>query len=351
MRGKLTTILAATAWLAAALAAPPSENLAFAGPLQVAGDGSTFAYPMYAKWIAEYARVAPGVRFTYQPNGSGAGIHDIMLGTVDFAGTDGPLTKTQMLDFELHRACDLLHLPTALGADVPIYHVPGVTQELNFTPQALAGIYLGTIGKWNDPRISAANPGVALPAHDIVVVHRQDGSGTTYVWTDYLSKVSPEWSERVGAAISVLWPRGIAGKGNEGVVRLVEQTPYSIGYSELTYAVRNKLPYGVVENRAGQFVKADFASVTAAAAAAAQNMPGDFRISITDAPGKGVYPISSFTWLLIPSAIPEPAKKVALIGFLRWGLTKGQDFLEPLSYARLPAAVIVKEEEALKRLK
>ena len=199
---------------------------------------------MYSKWIEEYQRDNPAVHLTYVSNGSGAGIHDIMMGTVDFAGTDGPLNKVQMLDFSTHRNCEVLHFPMAIGADVPIYNIPGVIQELNFTPQALAGIYLGTITKWNDPEIAKPNPDVSLPANDIVVVHRQDGSGTTYVWTDYLTKVSEDWKQRVGTGISVNWPVGVAATGNEGVVRAVEHTPYSIGYSELTYAVRNRLFYG-----------------------------------------------------------------------------------------------------------
>ena len=315
------------------------------------GDGSTFAYPMYSKWIEEYQRDNPAVHVTYVSNGSGAGIHDIMLGTVDFAGTDGPLNKAQMLDFSTHRNCEVLHFPAALGADVPIYNVPGVIQALNFTPQALAGIFLGAITKWNDPEIAKPNPQVSLPANDIVVVRRQDGSGTTYVWTDYLTKVSEDWKQRVGTGISVIWPVGIAANGNEGVVQMVSRTAYSIGYSELTYAVRNRLFYGSVANRSGQFIQANLASVTAAAAGVADNMPDDFRVSITDAPGQDAYPISSFTWMLIPSVITDSAKRAALIRFLHWGLTKGQDYLEPLSYARLPSAVIVKEEKAIAKIK
>jgi phosphate transport system substrate-binding protein len=319
--------------------------------LVINGDGSTFAYPMYSKWIEEHQKDNPALHFTYVSNGSGAGIHDVMLGTVDFAGTDGPLNKTQMLDFSTHRNCEVLHFPTALGADVPIYNVPGVIQELNFTAQALAGIYLGTITKWNDPEIAKPNPNVSLPADDIVVVHRQDGSGTTYVWTDYLTKVSSDWQQRVGFGIAVIWPVGVAANGNEGVVQTVEHTPNSIGYSELTYAVRNRLFYGSVANRSGQFIKADLASVTAAAASVAEAMPADFRVSITDAPGQQAYPISSFTWMLIPSVITDSAKRTAIINFLRWGLTKGQDYLEPLSYARLPNAVIAMEEAAIRKIK
>jgi len=322
-----------------------------ADPLLITGGGSTFAYPMYAKWFDEYRRVAPGVQFIYQPTGSGAGIHDVMLGLVDFGGSDGPLNKMQMLDFSTHRNCEVLHFPTALGADVPIYNLPGITRELNFTPEILARIFLGQITKWNDPRIATANPGVPLPADKITVVHRSDASGTTYVWTDYLSKVSLDWKERVGTSISVIWPTGVPAKGNEGVSGRVSQTPYSIGYAELTYAIHKKIAYGNVKNAAGDFVKADFASVTAAAAGAAQNMPDDFRVSITDAPGPEAYPISSFTWMLIPSVVADSAKRTALIRFLQWGLTKGQDYLEPLSYARLPGAIIAREERAIDRIK
>lgn len=306
---------------------------------------------MYSKWIEEYEKIDPGVRFTYESNGSGAGIHDVTFGTVDFAGTDGPLTETQSLDFSTHRNCEVLHYPTALGADVPVYHVPGVIQELRFTPAVLAGIYLGKINKWNDPAIASANPDVSLPSNKIVVVHRQDGSGTTYVWTDYLSKVSPEWKKRVGAGISVMWPVGLAGEHNDGVVELVDSTQYSIGYTELTYAIRKHLSYGSVANSAGRFMKADFAGVTASAAGVANNMPDDFRVSITNAPGQDAYPISSFTWVLVPSIITDSAKREAIISFLRWGITKGQDYLEELNYARLPDAVVAKEEKAIDNIK
>jgi phosphate transport system substrate-binding protein len=322
-----------------------------ADKLVLTGDGSTFASPMYTKWIEEYEKGNPTVHLTYVSNGSGAGIHDIMMGTVDFAGTDGPLNKTQMLDFSTHRQCDVLHFPTAIGADVPIYNLPDVTAALNFTPQALAGIFLGTITKWNDPAIAKPNPNVTLPEKDIAVVHRQDASGTTYVWTDYLSKVSSDWYQRVGQGISVMWPVGVGAKGNDGVSKTVASTPYSIGYSELTYALRNQLAYGNVLNRSGQFVKADLASVNAAAASAAGKIPDDFRVSITDAPGEGAYPISSFTWILLPSVITDPAKGAALKQFLQWGLTKGQDYLEPLSYARLPSELIRKEQDGLANIK
>lgn len=329
----------------------PTPAIAHDSPLLVKGDGSTFAFPMYSKWIEMYEKDNPAVHFTYVSNGSGAGIHDVMLGLVDFAGTDGPLNKTQMLDFGTHRNCEVLHFPTALGADVPIYNIPGITQELRFTPDVLAGIYLGEITKWNAPQIVQSNPQLKLPDHEIVVVHRRDGSGTTYVWTDYLSKISSKWRERAGRGISVVWPAGLAAVGNQGVVDLVERSAYSIGYSELTYAVQKKLLYGSVENRAGQFVKASSASVTAAAADPADKMPEDFRVSITDAPGTEAYPISSFTWMLIPSVVTEAAKRDALVAFLRWGLTTGQSLLDGLSYAPLPPAVISREESAIDRIR
>ena len=322
-----------------------------ADPLVLSGDGSTFAYPMYSKWIEEYQKENPAVHLTYVSNGSGAGIHDIILGRVDFAGTDGPLNKVQMLDFSTHRNCEILHFPTAIGADVPIYNIPGVTRELNFTPQALAGIYLGAISKWNDPAIAKANPNVPLPADNIVVARRQDGSGTTYIWTDYLTKVSSDWHARVGTGISVIWPVGVSAKGNQGVVETVANTPYAIGYSELSYVVRNRLTYGSVLNRSGHFIKADLASLTTAAADFADHIPADFRVSITDAPGQGAYPISSFTWMLVPSVITDSSKRTAIIHFLEWGLTKGQDYLEPLSYAPLPNAVITREQKALANIK
>ena len=335
--------------VATALCAAPRQT-ALADPTAIKGDGSTFAYPMYEKWIEEYQKENPAVLITYQSNGSGAGIHDIMLALVDFAGTDGPLTNTQMLDFSTHRNCEVLHYPTALGADVPVYNIAGV-QGLKFTPEALSGIYLGDIGWWDDAAIAKANPGVALPHSRIVVVHRQDGSGTTYVWTDYLSKVSQSWRDRAGTGISVNWPVGIASKGNEGVAQMVAKTPNSIGYVELTYAVRKHLNYGAVENRAGNFIVADLASVTAAAAEAALKMPDDFRVSITDAPGEKAYPISSFTWMLVPSDVPDSAKRAAIQGFLRWGLGRGQEQLEPLNYARLPSNIIDQENKVLARIK
>lgn len=328
----------------------PSASSSSGGVVSINGAGSTFAYPMYSKWFDEYHKAHPDAQFNYQSIGSGGGIRQIIAGTVDFGGTDGPMTPEQMADFKSKQNCNILHFPSALGADVPTYNIPGVSDELNFTPAALAGIFLGKITKWNDPEIAGANPNVQLPGNDIVVVHRSDGSGTTYVWVDYLAKVSPEWKEKVGVATSVNWPVGLGGKGNEGVMGLVKQTPNSIGYVELIYAIQNHVPYGKVQNHAGKFVKADLSSVTAAAAGAAQNMPDDFRVSITNAPGDAAYPISSFTWLLIPDQIQDATKKKAIVDFLHWGLTDGQDLLEPLSYARVPKEVLAKEEAAISKI-
>jgi len=305
---------------------------------------------MYSKWFNEYHKMHPDLEINYQSLGSGAGIKQVTEGTVDFGATDGPMNDQQLQEFKTKRNCEVLHFPTVLGADVPTYNIPGVTAELKFTPAALAGIFLGKITKWNDPELAKANPNVKLPNQDLMVVHRSDGSGTTYVWVDYLSKVSPEWKQKVGVGTSVNWPAGLGGKGNEGVSGTIKQTQYSIGYVELVYAVQNKLPYGVVENAAGNFVKADLASVTAAAAGAAANMPADFRVSITNAPGKTAYPISSFTWLLVPSTIPDAAKKKALVDFLHWMLGPGQKLTAELSYAELPKQVVAQELKAISKI-
>jgi phosphate transport system substrate-binding protein len=305
--------------------------------------GATFPYPIYSKWFDEYHKLHPNVQINYQSIGSGGGIRQLMDKTVDFGASDGPMTDEQLKQ----AGFKILHFPTVLGADIPSYNIPGVTAELKFTPAALAGIYLGKITKWNDPAIAGPNPGVKLPADDIVVLHRSDGSGTTYIWTDYLSKVSPEWQSKVGRNTSVNWPVGLGGKGNEGVAGLLKQTPDSIGYIELIYAIQNNLSYGSVQNAAGQFVKASLAGVSAAAAGAAKNMPDDFRVSITDAPGKDAYPISSFTWLLIPAQIQDAAKKTAIKDFLHWMITTGQNDCEALAYAKLPKDVVAKEEKAI----
>jgi len=317
-----------------------------AGQVLLNAAGATFPYPIYSKWFDQYHSLHPNVQINYQSIGSGGGIRQLLDKTVDFGASDGPMNDDQLKQAKV----PILHFPTVLGAAVPSYHVPGVTVELNFTPEVLAGIFLGKVSRWNDPAIVAANPGVKLPKDDIVVVHRSDGSGTTYIWTDYLSKVSPEWQSKVGKGTSVNWPVGLGGKGNEGVSALLEQTPDSIAYIELIYAVQNKILYGKVKNSAGEFVKADLASVSAAAAAAAKTMPDDFRVSITNPPGKMAYPIASFTWLLIPSKIDDPAKRDVVKDFLKWMMTDGQKTAEPLSYAQLPKEVVTKEMKAIAQI-
>lgn len=320
------------------------------GNLLINGAGATFPNPIYSKWFAVYHQKHSNIEFNYGSVGSGAGIRQVTDGTVDFGASDGPMTDEQLKTYQDKHGFLLLHFPTVLGAVVPTYNVPGVTASLNFTPEALAGIYLGKITKWNDPAITGANKGVNLPAQDIVVIHRSDGSGTTYIWTDYLSKISDEWKSKVNKNTSVNWPVGLGGKGNEGVTGLVKQTPDSIGYVELIYAVQNNIPYGTVKNSSGTFIKADLGGVTAAAAGAAKDMPADFRVSITNAPGKTAYPISSFTWLLIPSKIQDGAKRDALKDFLKWMLTDGQSYCEQLSYAKLPKEVVQKETQAINKV-
>jgi phosphate transport system substrate-binding protein len=305
--------------------------------------GATFPYPIYSKWFSVYQTAHSGVQINYQSIGSGGGIRQLQSGTVDFGASDVPLTDEQAAGFKFK----VLHFPTVLGAVVPTYNVSGVAGDLNFTQKGLAGIYLGTITKWNDPEIAKANPGVKLPGDDIVVVHRSEGSGTSFIFTDFLSKVSDQWKSKVGAGASVNWPVGLGGKGNEGVTGLIKQTPGSIGYVELIYALQTGTPFGKVQNSAGKFVKADLAGVTAAAASRVKDMPADFRVSITNAPGPMAYPISSFTWLLIPAQIPDAGKREAIKAFLAWMLSDGQGYNEGLSYAKLPAAVVEKEKKAI----
>jgi phosphate transport system substrate-binding protein len=308
--------------------------------------GATFPYPIYSKWFDVYHTSHSNVQINYQSIGSGGGIRQLLDKTVDFGASDGPMNDDQLKQASV----PILHFPTVLGAAIPAYNVPGVQTELNFTPEALSGIFLGKVTKWNDPLIASANPGVKLPGDDIVVVHRSDGSGTSYIWTDYLSKVNPEWQTKVGKGTSVNWPVGLGGKGNEGVSALVQQTPGAIGYVELIYAIQNHMPYGKVKNSSGAFIKADLASVSAAAAAAAKFIPDDFRVSITNPEGKAAYPISSFTWLLIPSKFTDTAKRDVVKDFLKWALTDGQQYAEPLSYAKLPKEVVAKEMKAIAQI-
>jgi phosphate transport system substrate-binding protein len=299
------------------------------------GAGATFPYPIYSKWFSEYNQQHPTVKINYQSIGSGGGIRQVSEGTVDFGATDGPMNDDQIKSAKVKT----MHIPTVLGAVVPVYNIPGVTKDLNFSGDVIADIYLGKITKWNDPRIVKDNPGVSLPDKAILPVYRSDGSGTTYIFTDYLSKISSDWNSKVGKNTSVKWPTGIGQKGNEGVAGMVRQSPYSFGYVELIYATQNKMSYGAVKNSTGKFLKATTDGVTAAAAAAAKTMPADFRVSITNAPGAASYPISSFTWLLIPTHSTDPAKTKALAEFLDWMLDHGEAEAAPLTYAPLPKPV------------
>ncbi len=311
------------------------------------GAGATFPNPIYQKWFDEYQKAHPNVAINYQSIGSGGGIRQLSAGTVFFGASDGPMTNEQILA----AGFPILHLPTVLGGVVPAYNIPGFTGELRFTGPVLAGIFLGKITRWNDPAIVKLNPGVNLPATDITVVHRSDGSGTNYIWCDYLSKVSPEFKRTVGVATSVKWPAGVGGKGNEGVAGFVKQTPGAIGYVELIYALQNSIPYGSVQNMAGEFVKPTLETVTNAAAGAAKAMPKDFRVSITNAPGAGVYPISSFTWLLLRERPGDAQRSAMMKDFVRWALTDGQQYCASLGYAPLPKEVVAEELAALGRIR
>jgi phosphate transport system substrate-binding protein len=315
--------------------------------IQINGAGATFPNPIYSKWFSEYNKLKPQVQINYQPIGSGGGIRQIQQRTVFFGATDGPMTPEQLQG----APGKILHLPTVLGAVVPVYNIPGVKEELKFTGPVLADITLGKITKWNDPAIAKLNAGVTLPATDIVVAHRSDGSGTTYIWVDYLSKISPEFRKTVGVSTSVKWPVGVGGKGNEGVAGLVSQTPGALGYVELIYALQNTIPYGSVQNSSGNFVRASVDAVTAAAAAAATQMPEDFRVSITNPPGKDAYPIASFTWLLLYEAPQDKAQGKIMVEFVQWALTDGQKFAKELGYAPLPKAVVDMELKALQKIK
>jgi phosphate transport system substrate-binding protein len=315
--------------------------------VQLQGAGATFPNPIYQKWSAEYTKLHSNVEINYQSIGSGGGIRQITNQTVFFGASDGPMTNEQLVA----APGKIMHFPTVLGADVPVYNLPGVSAELKFTGPLLADIFLGKVTKWNDAAIAKLNPGVNLPASDITVVHRADASGTSYIWVDYLAKVSPEWKMKVGVQTQVNWPTGVGGRGNEGVAGLVTQTPGSLGYVELVYALQNKIAYGSVQNMAGEFTRATVESVTAAAGAAAGKMPADFRVSITNAPGKGVYPISSFTWILLYENPKDKTLAKAMLDFMKWALTDGQKFAAGLGYAPLPADVVKLEMTALGKIK
>ena len=320
---------------------------AVAAQPQINGAGATFPNPIYSKWFSEYNKLHPNIQINYQPIGSGGGIRQITNRTVFFGASDGPMTPDQMNAAPGR----ILHFPTVLGGVVPVYNIPGFSGELKFTGQLLADIYLGKVTKWNDPAILKLNAGVNPPGTDITVVHRSDGSGTTYIWVDYLSKVVPEFKQRVGVATSVNWPVGVGGKGNEGVSGLVSQTPGAIGYVELIYALQNKISYGSVQNMAGKFLRASIESVTAAAAGAAKQMPADFRVSITNAPGDAAYPISSFTWLLLYQNPQDKAQAKVMVDFVKWALTDGQKYCTGLGYAPLPQNVVDMEIKALATIK
>jgi phosphate transport system substrate-binding protein len=320
---------------------------ASAQTLQINGAGATFPNPIYSKWIDQYHKTHPNAEINYQPIGSGGGIRQLSAGTVFFGASDGPMTNEQITAAGFR----IIHLPTVLGGVVPVYNIPDVSAELKFTGPVLADIFLGKITKWNDAAIRAVNPGINLPGSEITVVHRSDGSGTSYIWCDYLSKVSNDYKKTVGVATSVNWPTGVGAKGNEGVAGLVKQTPGSIGYVELIYALQNKISYGEVKNLDGEFVRATTETVSNAAAAASKNMPKDFRVSITNAPGHNVYPISSFTWLLLQESPKDVARSKMMADFVRWALTDGQQYAAPLGYAPLPKEVVALEMEAIKRVR
>jgi phosphate transport system substrate-binding protein len=300
---------------------------------KLTGAGASFPYPIYSKWFSEYSAAHPGVEINYQSIGSGGGIRQVTSGLVDFGASDGPMNDEQLAASKVK----LIHIPTVLGAVVPIFNVPGVN-DIRFSPDALADIYLGKITMWNDPRIAKDNPGVNLPNQKIIVVHRSDGSGTTYIFTDYLSKVSKDWAGGPGKSTAVSWPVGVSGAQNAGVAGLVRQLPGAIGYVELIYALQNHISYGAVQNASGTWLKASIEGVTEAAASVKQ-MPADYRVSITNAPGANAYPISSFTWLLIPTHSADPAKGKVLKDLLSWIITSGEGEVSSLSYAPLPKTV------------
>jgi phosphate transport system substrate-binding protein len=307
--------------------------------LLINGAGATFPYPIYSKWFDEYTKVDTSVKFNYQSIGSGGGITMLRNQTVDFGASDAPMNEEQLKQ----SPSPVLHFPSVMGAVVLAYNLPDVKQKLNLTGPVIADIFMGEIVKWSDPKIAKLNPGVTLPDDPIVTCHRSDGSGTSYIFSDYLTKVSPAWAKGVGKGTSLKWPVGLGAKGNEGVTGLVQQTPGAIGYIELIYAMKNDIPFAALQNHDGKWVNASLAGVTAAAAGAAANMPDDFRVSITDAPGADSYPISSFTWLLIYKNESDKVKGQAIVKFLKWCLTDGQQYAAPLDYAPLPAAVVQKE--------
>ena len=333
--------------LTAGLAVTAALTLSAASAQNINGAGATFPYPIYSKWFNEYSQLHPDIKINYQSIGSGGGIRQVSEGTVDFGASDATMSDQQIAEAKVK----VMAIPTVLGAVVPVYNLPGVNTELKFSQDAIAGIYLGKITKWNDPYIARENPGVNLPDQPILPVYRSEASGTTFIFTDYLSKVSPLFQSTVGRGPSVKWPVGIGQKGNEGVAGMVRQAKYSFGYVELIYAEQNKMQFGLVRNKSGQFVKASTGGVTAAAAANAKNIPADYRVSITDAPGADSYPISSFTWLLIPLQSKDPAKGKALNGFLNWMLDHGEGEAAAMTYAPLPRDVQDRVRKSIQTLR
>lgn len=314
------------------------------------GAGATFPYPIYSKWFDEYHKQHSDIEINYQSKGSGAGIRQLTEGTVDFGASDGPMTDQQLKDAKDKRGVDIVHIPTVLGAVVPAYNLPDVSKELRFSGDSLAAIFLGKVTKWNDPVIAKDNPGVNLPDKGIIVVHRAEASGTSYIFTDFLSKVSPEWQQKVGKGTAVQWPAGLGQQGNEAVAGTVRQMDGAIGYVELIYALQNKISFGPVKNPAGEYVKASLDSTTAAAAAV-KDMPDDFRVSITNAPGKTAYPIASFTWLLVPMKWSDPVKQKAMVDYLNWMVDSGEGMTSSLFYAPLPKNVAAKVKAKIKEIK
>ena len=335
-------VAAAFAALAMTTSCAKKEGTPASVTVRINGAGSTFVYPIMSKWTAEYAKLKPNVQINYQAIGSGGGIRQASEGTVDFGATDGPMTDEQMTQSKVGK---LLHVPIVMGASVAAYNLPGFTGELRLTPTVLANIFLGTVTKWNDPSIVKANPGAPLPTLPIAVVHRSDGSGTTYIWTDYLAKVSPEWKTKVGTNTAVSWPVGIGAKGNDGVAGMVQQTPGAIGYMEMTYAVQNNIPFATIQNAAGAFVKPSPEGVTAAAASA--EVPDDFRYSITNPSGADAYPIAGTVWLLVPLNPTDKAKNQVVVDFAKWVISAGQDFAPALNYSRLPAPLATRVAHSL----
>jgi phosphate transport system substrate-binding protein len=342
---RISGILAGTA-VALVLSLAVVNGATAADPLMINGAGATFPYPLYSKWFYEYSNANPGVKFNYQSIGSGGGIKQITAGTVNFGATDAPMT-----DEELKKTPGpIIHIPTALGAVVPVYNLDGAAEGLKLTPDVLAGIYLGKITRWNDPKIAELNKTVTMPNADIVVAHRSDGSGTTDIFTNYLTTVNTEWRAKVGRGKAVNWPIGIGGKGNEGVAGVVKQTPGAIGYVELAYAKQNRMKVASLRNREGHFVTPTLEATSAAAAGVAKSMPADFRVSLVDAPGKESWPISGLTWILVYKDQKDEARGKAMVQFLKWAIRDGQKMEAALDYAALPIAVVEKVDQALKRI-